>query len=199
MLGKLVLNNESYIISESNLPCLITYGEHMGGSHLSIVLIANLFLSGSKILFLTAYPMARENFLEQIGNDHSDVAFVDSISELEKSLNAQAIILKSGDEALFLEAVKILPDLQERVVLIKNMEVFSEVILDISLTIEKIILSGNIDTCVTKEKIAKKNFKTLIAFNQPEIEIPLTVPVLEKYASFLLSDITGGVLTLKKD
>jgi hypothetical protein len=197
MSEKLVLNNEPYIFSESDLPCLVTYGEHMGGSHLSITLAANLFLSGSKIVFLTAYPMARENFLAQIGQT-SDVTFVDSISELEKSLNAQAIVLKSGDEALFLEVVKILPDLQDRVILIKNMEVFSEAVLGTSLTFEKVILSGNIDTCVAKEKIAKKNFKTLIAFNQPEIEIPLTVPALEKYTGFLLSDTKGGVLTVKK-
>ncbi len=198
MSEKLVLNNEPYIISENDLPCLVTYGEHMGGSHLSITLVANLFLSGSKILFLTAYPMARENFLAQIGQT-SDVTFVDSISELEKSLNAQAIVLKSGDEALFLEAINIIPDISERVVLIKNMEMFSEAILDISLAFEKVIMSGNIDTCVAKEKITKKNFKTLIAFNQPEIEIPLTVPALEKYAGFLLSDTKGGVLTVKKN
>lgn len=197
MSEKLILNNEPYIISENDLPCLVTYGEHMGGSHLSITLVANLFLSGSKILFLTAYPMARENFLEQIGPT-SDVTFVDSISELEKSFGAQAIILKSGDEALFLEAVKIIPDLGERVILIKNMEVFSEATLDVSLNFEKVILSGNIDTCVAKEKIAKKNFKTLIAFNQPKIEIPLTVPALGKYTGFLLSDTKGGVLTVKK-
>lgn len=196
MAEKLILNNEPYVISESDLPCLVTYGEHMGGSHLSIALVANLFLSGSKILFLTAYPMATENFLEQIGLI-SNVAVVDSISNIEKAFDAQAIILKSGDEALFLEAVKIIPDLDGRVVLIKNMEVFSEAVLDISLTFKKIILSGNIDTCVAKEKIAKKDFKTLIAFNQPEIEIPLTVPSLEKYTGFLLSDTKGGVLTVK--
>ncbi len=198
MAERLILNNEPYVLSENDLPCLVTYGEHMGGSHLSIVLIASLFLSGSKILFLTAYPMARENFLEQIGQT-SNVAFVDSISDLEKAFGAQAIILKSGDELLFLEAVKVIPDLNERVVLVKNMEVFSEAVLDISLTFEKVILSGNIDACIAKEKIAKKNFKTLIAFNQPEIEIPLTVPTLEKYASLLSSNTENGILAVKKE
>lgn len=198
MTEKLILNNEPYTISENDLPCLVTYGEHMGGSHLSIALIANLFLSGSKILFLTAYPMAKKNFLEQIGSAQ-DVAFVDSVSELEKASSAQAIILKSGGETLFLEAVKLIPDLHERVVLVKNMEVFSEMTLAVSLNLEKVILSGNIDTCIAKEKIAKKNFKTLIAFNQPEIKIPVTVPVLEKYTGFLSSALKNGVLTVKKN
>ena len=79
------------------------------------------------------------------------------------------------------------------------MEVFSEAVLDISLTFEKVILSGNIDACIAKEKIAKKNFKTLIAFNQPEIEIPLTVPTLEKYASLLSSNTENGILAVKKE
>jgi hypothetical protein len=198
MSEKLLLNQEPYVISENNLPCLVTYGEHMGGSHLSIALVANLFLSGSKILFLTAYPMARENFLEQIGTNHSGIAFVDSIPELEKALSAQAIILKSGDENLFIEAVKVLPDLHERVVLIKNMEVFGETVFDVSLSLEKIILSGNIDACISKGKIVKKNFSTIIVFNQPEIKIGFNVPPLEKYTGFLFSDAKKGVLSIKK-
>lgn len=198
MSEKLILNGESYIFSESDLPCLVTYGEHMGGSHLTITLIANLFLSGSKILFLTAYPMAREDFLEQIGADHSRVAFVESISELKKALNTQAVILKSGDDELFLEVVKNLPDLHERVVLIKNIEVFNEAVFDASLFLEKIVLSGDIDACVSKEKITKKNFQTVIAFNQPQIDISLTVPLLEKYTGFLSSDIKEGVVTVRE-
>lgn len=198
MVVKLVLNGEPYTMTERDLPCLVTYGEHMGGSHFSIALVSNLFLSGSKILFLTAYPMAKENFLEQVGADHSRIVFVDSISDLEKSLNTQAIVLKSGDEALFLEAIKIIPDLQERVVLIKNMEVFSEAVFKIALNLEKIILSGNIDTCVSKEKISKKNFKTKIAFNQPEIDIGISVPALEKYTGFLNRDSGSGVVAIQK-
>lgn len=198
MIDKIVLNEENYEITENNLPCLVTYGEGMGGSHLSIVLTAQLFLSGSKILFLTAYPMAKEKFLAQIGEDHSNVAFVNNIAELEVAKNAQAIILDSGNGALFVEVAKILPDLHERVVLIKNMEVFKDEVFDTCLSLEKLLLSGNIDTCVAKEKIPKMNFKTLIAFNKPETPLPISVPPLEKYAGYLSSDDKSGIIAIKK-
>lgn len=198
MAEKVILNGEPYTMTEKDLPCLITYGEHMGGSHFSIALVSNLFLSDSKILFLTAHPMARENFLEQVGIDHSGIAFIDSISDLRKSLNTQAIVLKSGDEALFLEAVKMIPDLQQRVVLIKNMEVFSEAVFNTILNLEKIILSGDIDACISKEEIVKKNFKTKIAFNQPETDIGISVPILEKYTGFLAGVSGEGVIFVKK-
>jgi hypothetical protein len=168
MADKILLNKkESYVFTEEMLPCLVTYKEGTGGSHLSIVIVANLFLQGSKILFLTAYPMAKEKFLEQVGDDHSKIAFVSSLEDLSLSVNKQVIILESGNESLFIEVVKNLSDIDERITLVKNMEVFSEKVFEACLGLSKIILSGNIDTCVFGEKISKIDFKTYIAFNQP--------------------------------
>lgn len=199
MIDKIFLDEDDYKITEGGLPALVTYGEHMGGSHLSIALVAQLFLSGSKILFLTAYPMAKEKFLEQIGPDHSKIAFVNNIAELEGAKDAQAIILDSGNGALFVEVAKTLPDLHERVTLIKNMEVFPDAVFDACLSLEKLLLSGNIDTCIAKEKISKMNFKTLIAFNQPEAPLSISVPPLEKYTGYLVSDSKSGIINIKKE
>lgn len=198
MNNQILLGNEPYNATETELPCLITYGDKMGGSHMSVTLIANLFLQGSKILFLTAYPMAKENFLEQVGLDHSEIVFVDTLSELDQAKNTRAIMLESGNEVLFLEVAKKLSDLHERVVFIKNMEVFSEPVIDICLGLEKVILSGNIDTCIAKEKILQKHFQTIIAFNQPEISFPLSVSPMEKYCGFLLSNTNTGIISIKK-
>lgn len=198
MADTILLNKQLYRITEDELPCLITYGEGMGGSHLSVTLVANLFLQGSKILFLTAYPMAKENFLEQVGQDYSKIAFVNSFSELQETKDTQAIILESGNEALFLEIANSLPDLHERIILIKNIEVFSEKVFEVCLNLEKVILSGNIDTCVAKEKISQHNFKTVIAFNQPIISLPITVPVLEKWYGYLSNDTGSGIIAVQK-
>lgn len=199
MADTILLNKQPYRIKESELPCLVAYREHMGGSHLSVILVASLFLQGSKILFLTAYPMAKENFLQQVGPDHSKIAFVNSLSELHEAKNTQAIILKSGNEALFLEIAKSLPDLHERVILVKNIEVFSEKTFEICLNLEKVILSGNIDTCVAKEKISQHNFKTIIAFKQPTTSLPIAVPVLEKWTGYLLNDTRSGIVAIQKE
>lgn len=199
MVDKILLNTESYSFTETDLPCLITYGEKMGGSHLSITLVAQLFSQGSKILFLTAYPMARENFLEQIGEDQSRITFVNSVSDLQESLTAPVILLESGNESLFLEAVKRISNIREYVILVKNIEKFNSDVFDAILDFKKIILSGNIDECVAKEAIAKKKFETIIAFNQPDTSIPLVVPQLEKWTAYLSSSSKNGVVNLKKD
>jgi len=200
MVDKILLNSEPLTIKESNLPCLITYGEGMGGSHLSVTIVANLFLQGSKLLFLTAYPMAKDNFLQQVGNNGPSIAFVNTIEELEKAIKAQAIILESGNESLFLEVTKLLPDLNQRIILVKNMEVFSKPVIDYCLDKDKVVLSGNIDNCESKEVVAKKKYETIIAFNQPTIKLPITIPVptLEKYKGYFSGSGSSGIISVQK-
>ncbi|MCF7833889.1 MAG: hypothetical protein K9L98_02530 [Candidatus Pacebacteria bacterium] len=199
MKDKILLNDSLLNFTENDLPCLVTYSEKTGGSHFSIAMVAELFVSGSKILFLTAYPMAKENFLEQVGENNTKITFVTSIEELNKAKDFQVIILESGNEGLFLEVVKILPDLYDRVVLIKNMEIFSEKVFNICLELEKVILSGDIDACVDKERISKKYYKTMVAFSKPKISLPLEVPVLEKYNGYLLGQNKSGIVKILKD
>jgi len=199
MKNNILLNDNVLHFNEKDLPCLVTYAEKTGGSHFSITMVVDLFTSGSKILFLTAYPMAKDNFFEQIGSENSNVVYIKSLEELEQAKGKQAIIVESGNEALFLEIVKILPDLQERVVLIKNMEVFSKKVFDTCLDLEKIILSGHIDECIDKERISKKDYETLIAFSKPEISLPIEVPVLEKYNGYMVSKDKSGIVNVKKD
>jgi len=199
MLDEILLNWEPFILKKGELPCLVTYKKHMGGSHLSIVLIANLFLQGSKILFLTAYPMAKDNFLNQINQDSSKILEVSSIEDLENAEKSQAIIIESGNATLFLNAIKSLPDINERVVFIKNIEIFNEEIFDICFNHEKVIISGDIDDCTFRDKIPDNKFKTVIAFNQPEIAIKIKVPKLERWASYLLNDTKDGIITIKNE
>jgi hypothetical protein len=199
MADKILLNSELYNFSEQDLPCLVTYAPKTGGSHFTITMVVDLFLQGSKVLFLTAYPMAKENFLEQIGEDHSKIVFLNSIDDLEKAKDFQVIILESGNENLFLEVVKVLPDLKDRVVLIKNMEVFSEKVFDICTNLEKVILSGDIDTTFDKERISKKDFQTIIAFSKPEINLPIEIPTLEKYVGYLSSKDIKGLVNIEKN
>ena len=197
MLDKLLLNWQPYKITENNLPAFITYGKNMGGSHLSIVLIADLFLQGSKILFLSAYPMARDNFLNQVGENNSKIKFVDSTEELEEAITAQAIIIGSGNATLFLKAIEILPDLKERVVFIKNIEIFDTQVFEACFKSEKIIISGDIDGCIFKDKIQIQQFKTLIAFNQPQAPIEVVVPKLEKWNGYLSSKDQNGIIAVE--
>ncbi len=193
-MNKIILNNEDYHIKESDLPYLIVYGRKSGGSHFTLALVKDLFLSGSKILFLTAFHMVKDSFLEQVGPDHSQISFVTNTDELKNAQNSQCIILESGNENLFIEAIKRLPDIHERVVLVKNIEAFSMPIFDHALNLNKIIISGDIDNCVAKDEIIKKSFETIVAFNKTETVLPIEVPVLEKWSGYLSAKTKQGIV-----
>lgn len=186
-------------MEEDGLPCLITYKEKSGGSQLSISLLTDLFFRGSKVLSFTAYDMARENFLQQFGEMESKTAYVESIDDLAKHKDAQFIMLKSGDESLFITAMKELSDINERVVLVKNMEVFSQAVFDVCLHLQKIILSGDIDTCVAKKQISEKHYETIIIFSPPETELPITAPPLEKYTGYLSGRGKEGLVVVQME
>ncbi|MFH0892181.1 MAG: hypothetical protein V1867_05365 [Candidatus Falkowbacteria bacterium] len=197
MAYNLLLNNKVFHFAESGLPCLVHYKNKTGGSHFTVTLVADMFLRGSKILFLTAYPMAKDNFFEQTKGKESKIFFVETKDDFKKAKEYQAIILKSGDGNLYLEALKSLPDLNERVVLVKNFEVFDKNILDESLKLEKIIVSGDIDKSSSKKLIADKLYKTIISFSQPETSVSFITPALLKYTGYLKTADKEGFVKLE--
>lgn len=182
MANRILLNNNEFHINRSDLPCLITYREKSGGSQLSISLIADMFLRGEKILFITAFPPGKENFLAQIKGSEEKTSYITSIDQLDASV--QAIILESGNGKLLLGAINTLPDIDNRIIFIKNIETFENDVFKTILGNKKMILSGDIDACVDKELITNNNFASIIAFSQPETPIPAVVPPLEKYVGF---------------
>jgi len=193
---KILLNEEVFHFGEDDLPCLVHYKEKMGGSHFTVTLVADLFLQGSKILFLTAYPMAKDNFLEQTKGMESKIFFVEKKEDLTEAQKYQAIILKNGDGELYMEALKSLTDLKDRIVLVKNFEVFNENILDSSVILEKVILSGDIDKCVAKKQISSKLYKTTILFSNPETLLYIKAPELKKYTGYLKTANKEGFVKL---
>ena len=197
MAYKILLNDKELHLSENNLPCLIHYKEKQGGSQFTVTLVANLFLQGSKILFLTAYPYAKDNFFEQVEGMESKIFFVDNKEKLSEAQNYQAIILKAGNNQLYLEALKTLPDLSERIILIKNFEIFNQAVLNSSIKFEKIILSGDIDKSVFKKQISDKSYKTTITFSEPETPLSFKTPMLEKYVGYLKTTTQEGFVKLE--
>lgn len=195
MADQILINDRIYRVKENDLPCLITYTEKSGGSHFSISMLVDLFLQGQKILFLTAYPMAKDNFFEQIKGHENKTYYITVEQQLDEK--NQAIILESGNETLFLQALKKLDDLDERIILVKNMEVFSQAVFDACLDKQKIILSGNIDKCLAKQQIAAQKFNTIVAFSQPEINLDLDLPPLEKYTGYWQGREINGQAKLK--
>lgn len=189
MINKLLLNNKKYSFKESCLPCFITYKEKTGGSQISISIIADLFLNGSKILFITAYSAGKDNFIEQIGDIKSDVLYVNDIEKLNSK--NPAIIIESGNELLFLEALKKLDDIEDRIIFVKNIETFSYNLLQKCLQFNKIIISGDINNNLLKNK----NIKSIITFNE-NLELNFNVPKLPKYTGYFHSESDIGFIKI---
>ena len=161
-------------------------------------MVADLFLNGSKILFFTAYPMAKDNFLEQVKGNESKINYVTDEDKID--INAQAIIIESGNEKLFLESLNKIKDIEERVVFIKNIEVFSDIVFDSCLKLSKIIFSGDIDKCSAsiQKNLLNKKYETIIVFSKPQIPFKFDVPILEKYTGYLWNNEKKGFVQVLK-
>ncbi len=197
MKNDILLNNQIAHFGTADLPCLIAYGDKTWGSHFSVCLVTDLFRQGAKILFFTAYPSAREKFMEQITGEESKVIYVTDANDL--TTDAQVIILESWNETLFHDVCNVLPDLHERAVLVKNMEVFGPTVFAACLSCPKLIISGNLDGCVAKAEISAMSFATTVIFKQPEIALPYTAPTLETYTAYLRSPDKEGMVRIDMD
>lgn len=198
MIDKIILNDKEFIPTEVLLPSLIHYLEKTGGSHYSVTMVAHLFNTGSKVLFFTAYPMARENFLEQVGMDENKIAYVSTEDELKLNQDKQCIILDSGNQELLNFTLDNLADINERVILIKNIEKFeNEIILKV-IAFDKVILSGHIDECDLKSEISQKAYNSVILFNVLDSISIGEIPSLDKYTAYFWTKDLQGITKIEK-
>ncbi len=154
--------------------------EHSGASLLPITVAAQLHKEGSKLLIFTAYPMAKEEFLEQLGELGKTVLCLESEADINKAEEFQTIIVKSGDEALFLSVLEQFPNLPEYIPFIKNIEVITEQdIIEYAVTRPSII-AGDATKSPFFQQLQETIFITKILFTPFEEE---SFPGLQKYSA----------------
>lgn len=193
-MNQILLNNNKFEFTENDLPCLIHYSHGTGGSHFSVTMIADMFLRGSKILFLTAYHMAKDNFLEQVKGHENGALFVTSSDEL--TTDKQAIIIESGNENLFLEALNSLEDINDRIIFVKNFERFNNnIILSIS-NKQKLIISGDLNSSPIINELISKKFKTIIQFSKSNTPLSENFPSLENYVGYFWQNNKKGLIKI---
>lgn len=199
MTKQIILKETGEIINftSTDLPMLIHGAHHAGASLFSVSVIANLFLSGEKILFFTAYHMAKEEFTEQIKGSEKDIFYVGGPSGIEQAANFQAIIVKSGDYDLCFQVAKTLPDISDRVIFVKNIEsILTKEIFDEIKKYPKIVLSGDLDGVAFKDRFANLPFQTKILFSNSSVDLGVTIPELEKYTGYMYG-LEKGLVTLQ--
>jgi len=177
-MNEILLNGSKFDCTEKILPVLIHGEEKAGASLFTVSLAANLFTNGSKLLFLTGYKMAKDEFFKQTNSTENDRIIFCLKDEVEK----------------FTNYVNTLSDINERVIIIKNVDLFDEKIFDLISDHKKIIISGNINKCTFKDKILNKLFETKVLFSKLE---NLEIPNLQKYQGFMTGDNISGIITVK--
>lgn len=165
--------------THEDFPILISGACKTGSSLFSISFVTSLFESGNRILFLTAYPEAKVDFRRQLGN----------------SINDNAIIVDSGEENVFMEKLDQVRDLNNVVILLKNMENYSVTLFDKLKSYKNVIFSGDIDNCEFGEQLAKMDFKTKIFFSYPKnMEVTDKIE-LPKYNGLVISEKYNGLIS----
>ena len=189
----LIFGNSRLSLDNSDLPCLIHGAPGSGASFFSINVIAESFyLQGLKILFFTAKPAARDEFLKLAGVDDAYIV-TDQASTLN-SFNKQAVFVNSGDQDSFVRCVKTLPDIDDRVVFVKNIELYEEKVFSAISDKTSVILSGDIDTAVCKDMLIQRKYVTKIFFSKPEADIGVVIPDIEKYQGYMEGKRKGIVM-----
>jgi len=183
----LKVGNKKHHFTEADLPSLIHYKAKTWWSNYSMKLMANLALRWSKAVILTWYPEAKEQFYQDTKTLVEQTATVHTLDEAKENENKQIIIIHGNDEKLCLEVIKSLKDIDERVIFIKNIDIFNMPLFNECLQRSKLILSGNLDFCPAKQIILGKKFASILLFAQPEIDLPYTFVPGELYTWYIRS------------
>ncbi len=164
----IIINNKIAHFKYSDFPMLISGKEKTGASLYTITLAANIYAAGNKILFFSAHPMAIEELLKQLGNNHKDIEYVSNNSMVHGS---NIIIIKPGDQKLFAQVLEQLPKKEQRIIVVKNFENHSASVKKIIFR-NNIVLSGDIDKSPDAGILCEKGFITKIFFSKPQ-ECPI--------------------------
>lgn len=190
----ILLEGKEHTFTAGDLPILISGAHGTGSSYLAILLIAQLFAQGEKIVFFTAHPMAKEKLLEVVGT-HKGIGVVNSEDDIDLQRDEQLIIIKSGAIDLFHKVIESLDDIDERIVFLKNIDEFgAAAYLPVSAH-EKIIFQGDIDKSSFGEAILEKGVESKLYFSQPKSDASLKVQQLDLFQAQLFSPNSKGVIS----
>ncbi len=190
----LKLWDSTHHFSEANLPALIHYKCKEGWSNYSMVLIENLILQWSKVVLITWYQAAKDKLFEEIKPIAKNIVIVKSLEDVKNFKNKQVIIINEDDEKLCLQTIKTVKDIDERIIFVKNIDIFHKPLLNECLKHKLLILSWDLDSCTSKEVMLKKRFNSTILFSQPKTKMTYKFVPKEKYIWYIRSKNKTGYI-----
>ncbi len=170
---------------------LISGKPKTGTSLYGIVVAADLFAQGKKIIFFCGYPAGVEEFMKIVG-DNSNIEYVTSPVQLE---GKRAIVIKPGDEELFSWVLDNCDDIESRIIFLKNFELHSAALAK-SIFRNNIIITGDLDASPEATVVSQKDFATKIFFSKPKTIELKKWQEPEKYRAMIVSGKYSGLTML---
>ncbi len=188
-------NSEKIEFKSSDLPMLIHGKDKTGSSLFSITVAAHLHIQGNKLLIFTAYSMAKDEFLLQVGSDAS-VFYLENIDDISKAQEYQTIIIKSGNKDLCEQTLAKIADIDSRILFIKNVDqILSNDIVENMKQGSRLLISGDIDLSEYSDFIKSINYKTKVYFSDSTV-LPEELLKLEKYQACIIKNNNKFVVSL---
>jgi len=192
--NKITLDNIEFKFKINYFPCLIMGICKSGASYFSVSLVADLIKSWNKLIFFTAFPMAKEELKNQIWT--SDIYEVNSIKDIEQLAKDKTIVVQSWNIMLWKEIINKIWKIEDYIVFIKNIEEYDDSIFEVIKNLNYVILSWDIDKCIFRSELINKSWWSKIFFTKPKDYIYEKIPNLEKYESYFVSNDIKGILKI---
>lgn len=189
----ITLNNDDFAFTTSHLPCIINGVDGSGASNFSIHLAAQLIQQGNKLVFFTAYPMAKDKLKSLVKNDL--LAEVSSSRDIDYMDQDKTILVNSNDLELFHNVLQSIGVTNDYTVFVKNIESYDS-LGSLVWKYSRLMLSGSIDDCGYADDAMKVNWKSKIMFSSSRNITQIDLPQLEKYEAYLESPDNTGILRL---
>lgn len=191
----ILLNGTQTTFATSDLPALITGAPKHGASHFSLCLMVDLFRRGHKVLVLSAFYSVEDDFKRMLTSEELDR--FESVETDNSVAGKQLILVNPGNAAALTAVLSALDDLNDRIVLVKNVERFSLDAFDAVRNLPLLVIAGDADVCPLVDELAKIDFATKIFFS-PSIKFRVDgMPTLEKYQGFAIGTEKNGIVALK--
>lgn len=193
---QILLNGKQYSFSFDALPLLIHGADHSGASLFTVSVMTDLWAQGAKLLFLSGYHMARDEFLLQT-EDGDNSMLIESEYGIEQCDGKRTIFVKRENADWFIRLAQTLPDIDERIILIKNIDLFSAEVYNAVKDKQLLVLSGDIDRCTYMNDLLGRHFSSTVLFSQPSSAFPYTLSSVPRYHGYLWNTDAEGEVSLK--
>lgn len=189
---KILLDGEQINFSAQDLPLLIHGEDSKGSSLFSISVAADLYSQGAKLLFTSGFHMARDEFIDQVGKD-LDYILIESEADIAVAHTKQIIFVPFEQSQLLQQLLTDLPDISQRVIFLKNYDMFASEVVEDVLKHKACVLQGDLNAATNIPVYLPVHWSTEIYFSQPPEAFSSQVPRLEKYSGFMVGRRRGIV------